>query len=60
VLYLIFNEGSTASAGDQVSRPDLSGEAIRLTRQLHGQIDHGEVAAACRDAAHRRPPSRAD
>ena len=44
VLYLIFNEGSTASAGDQVNRPDLSGEAIRLTRQLHGQVDHGEVA----------------
>jgi predicted RNA polymerase sigma factor len=44
VLYLIFNEGSTASAGNQVSRPDLSGEAIRLTRQLHGQVDHGEVA----------------
>jgi RNA polymerase sigma factor (sigma-70 family) len=44
VLYLIFNEGSTASAGDQVSRPDLSSEAIRLTRQLHGQVDHGEVA----------------
>jgi predicted RNA polymerase sigma factor len=44
VLYLIFNEGSTASAGDQVSRTDLSGEAIRLTRQLHGQVDHGEVA----------------
>jgi RNA polymerase sigma factor (sigma-70 family) len=44
VLYLIFNEGSTASAGDQVSRPDLSGEAIRLTRQLHSQVDHGEVA----------------
>ena len=44
VLYLIFNEGSTASAGDQVSRRDLSGEAIRLTRQLYGQVDHGEVA----------------
>jgi predicted RNA polymerase sigma factor len=44
VLYLIFNEGSTASAGDQVSRPNLSGEAIRLTRQLHGRVDHGEVA----------------
>jgi predicted RNA polymerase sigma factor len=44
VLYLVFNEGSTASAGDQVSRPDLSGEAIRLTRQLHRQVDHGEVA----------------
>jgi RNA polymerase sigma factor (sigma-70 family) len=44
VLYLVFNEGSTASAGDQVSRLDLSGEAIRLTRQLHGWVDHGEVA----------------
>src|SRR5215203_880390 len=44
VLYLVFNEGSTASAGDQVSRSDLSGEAIRLTRQLHRQVDHGEVA----------------
>jgi RNA polymerase sigma factor (sigma-70 family) len=44
VLYLIFNEGSTASAGDQVTRPDLSGESIRLTRQLHDQVDHGEVA----------------
>lgn len=44
VLYLIFNEGSTASAGDRVSRPDLSSEAIRLTRQLHDRVDHGEVA----------------
>lgn len=44
VLYLIFNEGSTASSGDRLTRPDLSGEAIRLTRLLHEQVDHGEVA----------------
>src|SRR2546429_591671 len=29
VLYLVFNEGYTASAGDELTRPDLSGEAIR-------------------------------
>jgi RNA polymerase sigma-70 factor (ECF subfamily) len=34
VLYLVFNEGHTASAGDELTRPDLSGEAIRLARLL--------------------------
>ena len=34
VLYLIFNEGYTASAGDQLVREDLCTEAIRLARQL--------------------------
>ena len=34
VLYLVFNEGYSASSGDAVSRPDLSGEAIRLGRLL--------------------------
>jgi predicted RNA polymerase sigma factor len=34
VLYLIFNEGYTASAGEQISRTDLTREAIRLTREL--------------------------
>jgi RNA polymerase sigma-70 factor, ECF subfamily len=33
VLYLLFNEGYSASAGD-LMRPDLSGEAIRLGRLL--------------------------
>ena len=32
VLYLIFNEGYTASAGAELRRSDLSQEAIRLTR----------------------------
>ena len=34
VLYLIFNEGYTASSGDSLVRDDLSAEAIRLTRLL--------------------------
>jgi RNA polymerase sigma-70 factor (ECF subfamily) len=34
VLYLLFNEGYAASAGDDLLRPDLSREAIRLARLL--------------------------
>ncbi|MFT4287138.1 RNA polymerase sigma factor [Nocardioides sp.] len=34
VLYLIFTEGSTASTGADLLRPDLAQEAIRLTRVL--------------------------
>ncbi|MDF4252963.1 sigma-70 family RNA polymerase sigma factor [Streptomyces sp. WMMB303] len=34
VLYLIFNEGYAASAGDELARLDLTAEAIRLTRTL--------------------------
>jgi RNA polymerase sigma factor (sigma-70 family) len=34
-LYLIFNEGYTASAGPQIQRRELAREAIRLTRMLH-------------------------
>ncbi len=34
VLYLIFNEGYTASAGDDLIRRELCAEAIRLTRVL--------------------------
>ncbi|MFD4368364.1 RNA polymerase sigma factor [Rhodococcus sp. NPDC058521] len=34
VLYLIFNEGYTASAGEQLIREDVCAEAIRLTRLL--------------------------
>ena len=35
VLYLIFNEGYTASGGDELTAPELSTEAIRLARLLH-------------------------
>lgn len=43
-LYLIFNEGYTASTGDELARVDLTGEAIRLTRTLAATIpDDGEV-----------------
>jgi RNA polymerase sigma-70 factor (ECF subfamily) len=34
VVYLIFNEGYTASSGASLARPDLSAEAIRLGRLL--------------------------
>ena len=34
VIYLVFNEGYTASSGAQVTRHDLSTEAIRLGRLL--------------------------
>ena len=45
VLYLIFNEGYTASSGPQLVRADLSSEAIRLVRQVRKRMpDHGEVA----------------
>jgi RNA polymerase sigma factor (sigma-70 family) len=35
VLYLIFNEGYTSSAGRELLRSELSEEAIRLTRMMH-------------------------
>lgn len=38
VLYLIFNEGYVASAGDDVHRVDLAEEAIRLTRMLRRSL----------------------
>jgi RNA polymerase sigma-70 factor, ECF subfamily len=34
VVYLVFNEGYSASSGGSLTRPDLSGEAIRLGRLL--------------------------
>jgi RNA polymerase sigma factor (sigma-70 family) len=45
VLYLIFNEGYTASAGPELQRLELSREAIRLTRAVHHLLpDDAEVA----------------
>jgi RNA polymerase sigma-70 factor (ECF subfamily) len=34
VIYLVFNEGYSASSGDSLTRADLSGEAVRLARLL--------------------------
>lgn len=53
VIYLVFNEGYSASSGDELIRKELSGEAIRLARLLlqllneHGLGDvelHGLLA----------------
>lgn len=44
VLYLVFNEGYTATTGADLTRVDLTGEAIRLTRMLHVTVpDEAEV-----------------
>ncbi|MFB4311984.1 RNA polymerase sigma factor [Actinomadura sp. GTD37] len=45
VLYLIFNEGYTASSGPDLHRTDLTAEAVRLARALHRLLpEDGEVA----------------
>lgn len=45
VLYLIFNEGYASSSGSALQRVDLSHEAIRLTRAVHGLLpEDPEVA----------------
>ena len=45
VLYLIFNEGYTSSAGPNLQRVELSHEAIRLARAVHRMLpDDAEVA----------------
>ncbi|MFF4385098.1 RNA polymerase sigma factor [Kitasatospora sp. NPDC001547] len=56
VLYVIFTEGSTATAGDDLLRPDLAYEAVRLARTLtallpgepevHGLLALFELTAA--------------
>jgi predicted RNA polymerase sigma factor len=38
ILYLIFNEGYTASAGERLVRTDVAAEGIRLTRLLRGLL----------------------
>jgi RNA polymerase sigma-70 factor (ECF subfamily) len=47
VLYLMFNEGHTASTGDELLRQDLCAEAIRLTSLLasHRSTDEPRVHA---------------
>ncbi len=63
VLYLIFNEGHTASGGSDWMRPELGEEAIRLTRVLAALMPrerdvHGLLALMELTAA--RFPSRVD
>jgi RNA polymerase sigma-70 factor (ECF subfamily) len=43
VIYLVFNEGYSASCGESLTRPDLSGEAIRLGRLLVELLPDPEV-----------------
>ncbi|MEU8082300.1 sigma-70 family RNA polymerase sigma factor [Micromonospora sp. NPDC049101] len=59
VLYVIFTEGSTATSGDRLLRPDVAYEAVRLTRTLAAlQPDEPEVhglLALCELTAARFP-----
>jgi RNA polymerase sigma-70 factor, ECF subfamily len=44
VVYLIFTEGYAATTGDDLQRPDLADEAVRLARILHRLLpDENEV-----------------
>jgi RNA polymerase sigma-70 factor (ECF subfamily) len=43
VIYLVFNEGYSASSGAELTRADLSGEAIRLGRLLAELLPDPEV-----------------
>jgi RNA polymerase sigma-70 factor (ECF subfamily) len=43
VVYLVFNEGYSASSGESLTRPDVSGEAIRLGRLLLELLPEAEV-----------------
>ncbi|MGW4946987.1 RNA polymerase sigma factor [Actinoplanes sp. NPDC004185] len=59
VLYVIFTEGSTATSGDRLLRPDLAYEAIRLARTLAALVPeepevHG-LLALCELTAARFP-----
>ncbi len=44
VMYLVFNEGYSASSGESLTRSELSGEAIRLGRLLMELLPEPEVA----------------
>ena len=62
VVYLVFTEGYATSGGEQLVRPELCDEAVRLARILHRLLPeeprgHGAAGA---DAAHRRTPAGTD
>ena len=51
VIYLIFNEGYSATAGEAWMRPDLANEAMRLSRMLSALApDEPEVPTTCSGA----------
>ncbi len=65
VVYLVFNEGYTASAGDQLGREDLVAEAIRLGRLLAELLPdeaevHGLLALMLLTASRRPARTTAD
>jgi RNA polymerase sigma factor (sigma-70 family) len=63
VVYLIFNEGYTASSGPHLQRTDLAEEAIRIARMLHRLLpEDGEVAGllALMLLTHARRAARVD
>ena len=63
VIYLVFNEGHTASSGSDLVRDDLATEAIRLARLLTGLMpDEPEVSGllALMILTHSRRPARVD
>ena len=45
VLYLVFNEGYTATSGTRLERAELTAEAIRLARELHRLVPGDDEVA---------------
>lgn len=44
VIYLVFNEGYSASSGEEMIRADLTAEAIRLARLVSALLPHPDVS----------------
>ena len=65
VLYLLFNEGYASSSGPDLTRRDLSGEAVRLIRGVHADLPEdpevtGLLALMLLTDARRSARTRAD